>query len=472
MPRRNILFLIFVFLLGFFASQFSLRSRTFMKAVRIIERNALEEVDRQQLLERALEGMVSQSPYFPYTAYLPPEEGDAYEDEIQGVFAGIGVGDFAFDEPSGELWITPVYNSPAWEAGLRFGDRIVAINEKKVEGCDIPDVLEQLQGDIESSVHLTVRPRKEVLKRYGGQGDKSTEPTTCEIDVKRGSVQLDIVCGYRRNEEGKWVFTLDDHPEIGYVRIEQFTDETPSLFDEVLKALKKENIVSLIIDLRGNPGGFLDAAVSVSSRFLPKGTEISTIRKRGGVVQRRLLAEGGEKYDWKLVVLIDDGSASASEIVSGALVDNERAISVGTRSHGKGTVQELYALPQDMGMIRLTCASFNRPNGKPIHRTAEASDEDDWGISPKPENIVELDEYQTVAVRLSDGLRSLPPIPEDEIGPMTRLIFDRARKRDIFSFDKEPQTEIPKTDRDFTQPASADPQFQRAVEILTSQEEA
>ena len=193
-----------------------------------------------------------------------------------------------------------------------------------------------------------------------------------------------------------------------------------------------------------------------------------TIRGRGDEIQKRISADGRKKYDWKLAVLIDDESASASEIVAGALADHHRATLVGTRSYGKGTVQSLYTLAQGMGLIRLTCASFNRPSGKRIHRQADAAASDEWGVSPDAENLIELDDYQRGAVILLADLRSLPADGPSRSEPMTRLIFDRAQKRDLFEPD-EANEPIAETACDFTTPESADPQLRRAVELLSGQ---
>lgn len=471
MPRQNIFFLVLVLLFGLFAaSRLSPPDRVLLEALRLVERDALEPVEEEELIEGALDGMLSRSPYYPYSAYLPPDEGEAYEEEIQGTFAGIGIGHMAVDEASGELWFTPVYGSPAWNAGLRFGERITAIGGEKIDGRSPEDIHEILFGDLDEPVLLSVRSRGDVLRRYGGEEPESAEAVR-EVEIRRAMVQLDIVAGYRRAGDGSWIYTLDGKPSVGYVRVDQFTDETVPLFEEALKKLDADGVTSLIIDLRGNPGGFLEGAAGLCSSFLPKGAEVVTIRGRGGEVQKRITADGRKKYGWKLAVLIDEESASASEIVAGALADHHRATLVGTRSYGKGTVQELSTLPLEMGMIRLTCASFNRPSGKSIHRAAGTADDDTWGVSPAGENRIELDNYQRGAVLLLADRRSLPADDESLSEPMTRLIFDRARKMDLIEPDEadEPITE---TGCDFNSPESADPQLNRAVQLLSGDRSA
>ena len=468
MPRQNLLFLLVVVFFGLFAAlHLSIPSRVLLDAERTVEREALESVDEEELIEGALSGMMARSPYYPYTAYLPPDEEEAYEDEIQGVFAGIGIGHMAIDEISGELWFTPIYDSPAWNAGLRFGERITAIDGEKVDGKSPDEIHDILVGSVDESVCLSVRSLGDVLRRYGGEETES-DSAVREVEISRAMVKLDIITGYRRADGGSWIYTLDGKPSIGYIRIDQFTDETVSLFEKALEEVDRQGIASLIIDLRGNPGGFLEGAAGICSSFLPKGAEVVTIRGRGGEIQNRITADGRKKYDWKLVVLIDEESASASEIVAGALADHQRATLVGTRSYGKGTVQSLYTLARGMGMIRLTCASFNRPSGKSIHREADASDDDTWGVTPEGENLVELDDYQRGAAALLADLRSLPPDEANRSEPMTRLIFDRAQKRDLIEPD-EADEPIAETACDFTTPESADPQLARAAQLLSDE---
>lgn len=495
MPRRHCLYLILVFLLGAVFSRLSLSDRVLYEALNKVQKSSLEEVSRRELIEGALNGILARSPYYPYTSYIPPEEENDFEDEIQGVFSGIGIRHMAFDEASGELWFTPIYGSPAWEAGLRFGDRITAIDGEKVEGKSLLEIMSCLRGEENSQVRLTVRSCADILRAYCGTESEKEELAKAEREgetrdendvpagedapdaadanrevlITRGTVHLDVVCGYRRSGDGDWCYTIDDHPEIGYIRLDQFTEEAPVQWDEALKALQEKNISAFILDLRGNPGGMLEGAVFLSSRFLPKGSEVATVRGRGEVVKRRLVTGGGEKYDWQMAVLIDHESASAAEMVSGALADHGRATLVGTRSYGKGTVQEILPLPRDMGTIRITCASFYRPSGKPIHRLHDASDEDEWGIVPEKENLIELDEYQMTASALLTDYRSLPPADDDPAREaLIRLIFDRAQKRDLF--DDEDADTIAETECDFVNPSSADPQFERAVEILLAGE--
>lgn len=231
-----------------------------------------------------------------------------------------------------------------------------------------------------------------------------------DVVVHRAMVQQDIVFGDRRDADGNWVYTLEEHPTIGYVKLDQFTDSTAPDLAAVLASVDGK-IESLILDLRGNPGGFLPAAVTVANMFLNKGDLIVTTRERGGKIRDEFKAEGGQKYHWPMVVLLDGGSASASEIVSAALCDHQRATLIGHRSYGKGTVQQLLKLPRGMGMIRLTEASFWRPSGEPIHHRQGASPEEKWGVIP--EIIVKAPTKGYLAAWLYRHLRSLEEYSAD-----------------------------------------------------------
>ena len=477
MTWRHYICFLLVFLAAGFAARLSPNQRLLGTVINSVQRDSLEEVSERELFEGAVSGLLERSPYYPYTVYVPPSEQKDFEDDLQGVFPGIGIHNMAVDEASGEVWFSPFYGSPAWEAGLRFGDRIVAVGGEKAEGHTLFEIVDLIRGEEGTPVTLTVRGRDSIVPAYRvsdagpdapaeSEGENPGESGALrEVSVIRGAVQENILSGYRRTEDGEWSWTLDDHPEIGYVHLEMFNEEAPELWTKAFEELEKKGITALILDLRGNPGGLLEGAVSLSSCFLPEGDEISTVRRRGGVVQERLKSAGGKKYDWRIAVLIDHDSASASEMVSGALADHHRATLVGTRSYGKGTVQKIIELPCDMGLIRLTSASFFRPNGEPFHRMQDAEPEDTWGISPDPENLIELDGYQMNATVLFADLRSYPPAEDDPPAEdFVRLIFDRARKRDLIR-GGEDET-IPETGCDFRTPSTADPQFRRALEIL------
>ncbi|MBQ9799652.1 MAG: hypothetical protein IJO40_06900, partial [Thermoguttaceae bacterium] len=216
----------------------------------------------------------------------------------------------------------------------------------------------------------------------------------------------DVVSGDRLDENGDWTYTLKDYPEIGYVAIEQFADATTPQTLAALNSLEKAGVSSVILDFRGNPGGFLPDAVSICDEFVPAGATIVEVRDRDDAVERLFRGTDRPKKAFRVVVLVDDESASASEIVSAALQDAGIAAVGGTRSYGKGTIQSLYELPFNFGMLRVTTAQFFRPSGKPIRRI---DGDETWGVTPDAALAVELTPSERFYRRLLRAVRVSGP---------------------------------------------------------------
>lgn len=402
----------------------SVDEQIFHYTLRKVERTALEPVERVHLFDGALDGMLRETADYPYSAYLAPEEEAEYEEEIQGRLAGIGVFVLGSDRATPpRLWIAPFHDSPAEEGGLKFGDRIAAADGKDFAGLKLGEISERLRGDEETEVSLTIVGRESLLDDSDASVEEKEKKATREVTLVRQRLQQEIVTGDRRDSDGEWVYTLENRPDIGYVRIEQFTDATCPDFLAACEKLDGK-IDAFILDLRGNPGGFLPAAITVADPFLKEGDLIVTTRRRDGSVKGEFFAADGKKYDWPVVILIDGGSASASEIVSAALSDHHRATLVGERSYGKGTVQELFPLPCGMGMLRLTDASFWRPSEKPIHRRHDAKDSDVWGVTP--DVTVSTTIRQDAATRLYRDIRALSEYQERyaELDRLARIRLD------------------------------------------------
>ncbi|MDO5580017.1 MAG: S41 family peptidase [Planctomycetia bacterium] len=392
MPKRHCILFFFVFFLSLFlASRSALHERVFLYVLHQIESEALEPVKKDELLAGAFVGMVQTAPDYPYTSWLPLKEKIEYEGELQGKIGGIGIFHLRKELPSGEFSFIPLPATPASKAGLQYGDRIVKVDNTDVSKYPIMEILGLLRGDQGTSVSLSIRrPGSKELKN---------------IKIVRDTIQQEIICGDYRNPDGSWNFTLEDDPSIGYIKITQFADLTVPLFDLAVNSIVKKEAKGIILDFRGNPGGFLPAAAGICDYFLPAGSKIVTTRRRDGSVKREFFASAKKKVDLPLVVLIDEGSASASEIVSACLQDYKRAAIVGSRSYGKGTVQELFPLPCGMGLLRLTDASFWRPSGVPLHRFHNSKDSDPWGVHPDPNNEIPLSEFQSIVLRWIQDLR-------------------------------------------------------------------
>ncbi len=394
MPLRNFYFCALVVIISLFISnKTSLKLQIANQVANQLEKRCLEAPSPERLFQGALTGLASAADNAPYTEYLPPKDQKEYMREIQGQYAGVGVGNFLRDDSTGEYYFLPLRNSPAAKAGLRFGDRIVAIGDQDVSKLSLVDITELLRGTEDTTVTVKIRPRSAVVEyispnEVNGSSSQESKPQTDknelqEITITRGIVQREVVTGDRLDPDGKWVFTLKDLPEIGYICVEEFTDSTGNKTIEALDELERSGVSKVILDFRGNPGGFLPGAVAICNELLSNGSPIVETRNKKGV-KDRYVARKYPRKRFSVAVLIDGDSASASEIVSSALQDAGVAVIVGTRSYGKGTIQEIIELPCKLGVLRMTTASFWRPSGAPINRSKNSSPEDQWGVTPDP----------------------------------------------------------------------------------------
>ncbi|QDT17230.1 S41 family peptidase [Alienimonas californiensis] len=355
--------------------------REFADSFEQIERNYVSEVSREELLEAAIDGMVAKLD--PYSTYLDDEEVGLFTREVEGQFIGIGV-QILPDTETGRLTITaPLPGTPAAEAGVRAGDMIVKVDGESVDGLDPSAVTARIKGPEGEPVKLgLMRPGQE-------------EPL--EITVVRADVRVPTVLGESRRADGSWDYLLpsknsdggeEGEPKIGLLRVTRFGAGTDRELTEALLQLKEAGAEGVILDLRGNPGGLLDQAVAVADLFLKEGRIVSTAG-RNVASQSFDALPGGPAEGLKVAVLVDRFSASASEIVSAALQDANRAVVIGERTWGKGSVQTVINLGGGRTALKLTTAAYLRPSGAniqrpgPINRPARQSDEDgEWGVTP------------------------------------------------------------------------------------------
>jgi carboxyl-terminal processing protease len=343
-------------------------------ALELINTYYVDPVDDDQLLIAAMNGMTSKLD--EHSEYIPIQDYESFQDSINQEFAGIGI--FVEQPEAGApvRVVTPLVGSPALKAGVRPGDLIIRVDGEDVSDMDLAEVSQRLKGPIETVVSLLVRRE---------EGDIA-------LSVTRDTIPLPSVIGDHRDEDDRWVYRLADDPTIAYVRLTSFGEKTVDELAEVLVALNND-FRGLVLDLRGNGGGLLQAAADVSDMFLDRGIIVST-RIRGGKAEDQYSAKPGTLVDpgKPIAILINGNSASASEIVAACLQDHDRAVVVGTRSYGKGTVQNILPLQYGRSALRLTVARYYRPNGENIHRSKDATEEDQWGVSPDEGMAVELDE--------------------------------------------------------------------------------
>ncbi len=334
----------------------------------------------------------------------------------------------------------PLPNSPAAKAGIRSGDEIVKIDGEDVAKLKFQGAIQKIRGQPGTELVLTI-------KRAG-----LTEPLELK-PFERELITETSVVGYERDSSGVWNYRLRDDSRVAYIRLTQFGKHTTDELREVLTKLKAEGFAALILDLRGNPGGYLQNATEISNFFLESGVIVS-IEGRNPEVAKSFRAQPSEHLVTQpMVVLIDRDSASASEIVAAALMDHGRATIIGERSFGKGTVQHVLHLPprgddqEREPILKLTVAYYYRPNGHNIHRRKNAAESDEWGVMPA----------EQFRHQLSD----------DELERMS--VWQQKRERrglklpDPTSNEKAPESEAP--ERILSEP-TPDPHLKRSLEHL------
>jgi carboxyl-terminal processing protease len=309
----------------------------------------------------------------PHSAYIPPREYKQFEKQSEGKFGGVGI-QVGFDRQNrGQLTvISPMVGTPAYEAGILAGDLILKIDGKTTENMRMNEAVDLIQGDPGQKVVLTVL-------HEGGK-----EPV--DIPITRAVITVQSVLGDRRKADNpkEWDFFLDRQYKIGYIRLTSFSKTAAKEMREAVEGLERDGARGLIIDVRNNPGGLLRSAVDISDLFLPAGRIVSTKGRNHKEEVYDAKAEGtlllpAEKFP--MVVLVNKYSASASEILSAALQDHGRAVVIGERTYGKGSVQNIIEMHGNSA-LKLTTASYWRPSGKNIHRFPDSKDTDDWGVRP------------------------------------------------------------------------------------------
>lgn len=349
----------------------------------------VEQPDEEKLTEAAVRAMV-EALDDPYTVYLSPQDLEPFDKQVRGTFSGIGA---EVDIQNNHLRIvTPLDDSPAWKAGVMAGDIVL-----EVDGESLAEVFAEIDSD--------ARKLREAVKRLQGpEGSKvvvkvrHASGQEAEVEITRAQITVQTVRGWRRNGEGQWDYMLDPASGIGYVRLSQFTEKTTEDLQAALEMLKKQEVKGLILDMRFNPGGLLEAAVQVSDLFLEGGKRIVSVRGRNVPERVQFSTDPGTFKDLPLVILANQASASAAEVVTGALLDNQRAQFIGTRTFGKGSVQQIRPLEDGAGALKITNAYYYLPSGRNIHRR---KDKDEWGVDPQagfwvPMNAEEIKEMSRI----------------------------------------------------------------------------
>ena len=312
-----------------------------------IREKYVEEVNEEELIRAAINGMLTSLD--PHSSYLPPSGFDQMKVQTRGEFGGLGIE--VTQEEGYVKVVSPIDDTPAFRAGIKSGDLITAVDGQSLLGMSLDEAVKIMRGPVGSEIILTIF-RETVEEPY-------------DVTIIRDTIKLIVV---RHRLEG----------DTGYVRLTTFNDQTYKGLEKAVKSMIKEaggikNINGFVLDLRNNPGGLLSQAIKVSDAFLDKGEIVSTRSKHKGEGDRFNAMRGDITKGKPIVVLINGGSASASEIVAGALQDHRRAIILGTKSFGKGSVQTIMPL-QGNGAIRLTTSRYYTPSGRSIQAVGVVPD--------------------------------------------------------------------------------------------------
>ncbi len=361
MNKKRIFIIIFLINLVFFPSVNSSESDIYKKidlfgeVLEKINKEYVDEIDQSESMDSAINGLLQSLD--PYSAYMSPEIFNEMQTETSGKFGGLGI---EVSMESGVVKvISPIDDTPASKAGIKAGDYIVKINNIQVQGKSLSEAVDLMRGPVGSGIELTVRRRGE---------KKALKFNIVREIIQIQSVKADLL-----------------EKSIGYIRLTSFNENSDTQIEKQIKKFEKnKEVKAYILDLRNNPGGLLSQAIRISDFFLDNGEIVST-KSRKTSENRKWFAKKGDLTNGKsLIVLINYGSASASEIVAGALKDHKRAILLGENSFGKGSVQSIIPLKND-GAIRLTIAKYYLPSGKSISEV---------GVSPDIEIVEETNEFR------------------------------------------------------------------------------
>jgi len=379
--------------------------RVFSEAMSIVRKNYVEDTKPKDLVYGAIKGMLGSLD--PHSAFMSPEQFKEMQVDTKGEFGGLGI---QIGIKDGMLTvIAPIEDTPAYKAGIKAGDKIIKINNEFTKDMSLHDAVSKMRGTPSSSVKITVIR----------EGWKETKDFTMVREIiKIKSVKSKLI-----------------EDSIGYVKINQFQEQTSSDVSSAIEKLTQQNITALILDLRNNPGGLLNSAVDVSSQFLQSGKLVVFIKDRKGEKIEYRSSMDKLNTTIPMVVLVNQGSASASEIVAGALKDWNRAVIIGTQTFGKGSVQSVVPLG-DGSALRLTTARYYTPKGVSIQTTGITPD-----IMVKPE--------------VKEGEKSRPAIREKDL--------ERHLKNGVEMEEKpnEPEDAIP-----IEVDEKEDIQLQRAIDLL------
>jgi carboxyl-terminal processing protease len=339
--------------------------KTFVETFQQVERNYVKDIDRRELLQAAIEGMMSKLD--PYSSYITPEEMTQFSESVDQEFGGIGI-QIHPDERTHQLTVmSPLPGTPAYRAGLIAGDTITDVDGKSTRDWTVDKAVGVLKGKPGTSVKLGIE--------HVGSHKKD------QVTLVRDVIHVATVLGDHYKPDGSWDYMIDKKDKIGYVRLTHFSRHSAIELEKAINTLLEEGMKGLVLDLRFDPGGLFSQATEIADMFIDGGTIVST---KGRNTQERVweAKKEGTFPNFPMAIIVNHYSASASEIVAACLQDHHRAVIVGERSWGKGSVQNVIELENGTSALKLTTASYHRPSGKNIHRFPGMSESEAWGVMP------------------------------------------------------------------------------------------
>lgn len=344
----------------------------------------LKPEEQRQFVEAMINGGLERLD--PHSNYINPQDFKQFSRVSKGTFGGVGISLGVDMQKGGRLTVlSPIVGTPAYAAGILAGDIITKINGKVTENLGISEAIDLIQGDPGSEVTLTILH----------EGEKKS----VEYTLKRDIIRVQSVIGDTRKPDGTPEFMLSNPDKIAYIRMATFSETTVGELKAALASIQAAGARGLVIDLRYNPGGLLAAAVDICDMFIDDGVIVST---RGRNLQDQVYSAHREgtlfmpAKQFPIAILINRYSASASEILAAALQDHGRAIIIGERSYGKGSVQNVIPMESQSSALKLTTASYWRPSGKNIHRFPDSKETDEWGVKPDAGMEVKLEDKERV----------------------------------------------------------------------------
>jgi len=413
MPLRNLLIIAITIAVSLVCYRTAAKNRyanLFAEAMDVVDAKALKEVEREELFNAAMDGMFGKLDR--YSRYISGNMFKDFDETISQKFGGLGIYVDRHEQDNSLVILATAPDTPATDAGLKSGDRIMEIDGKPTLDLQRRAGVELLRGDVGQVAKLRIDRDGEFL----------------DVDVTRRIIGVESVIGDFRDDKGGWIFQLESNPRIGYMRLRQFGERTAVEVEEALEQIQGK-VDSLVIDLRHNSGGLLTSAISICDMFLEPGKEIVSTQGRS----RMRHSEHGStdtvlmSRNIPIVILINRYSASASEIVAGCLQDHNRATLIGEQSWGKGTVQNIIPVRPNVSVMKLTTASYWRPSGQPIDRTTSGAEESGiWGVRPDDAFAVAVNEEAVWRNLQKRNLRDIETlIPDEQHDTLMPILLQR-----------------------------------------------